>query len=68
MALSAGGMLITSTRGLGYLIPTSLPELRHLCPDWRVSAYGTVVVMRLGRIARIREWWSTRATAQAIGG
>ena len=45
-SLSPDGMLVTNARGLGYLVPTSADELKKLCPDWRISTRGNVVVMR----------------------
>ena len=47
-SLTRKGMLLTSRRGLDYLVPTSIAELKTLCPDWRVRAHGNVVVMRQG--------------------
>ncbi|MEO8576079.1 MAG: hypothetical protein ABI556_05235 [Gemmatimonadales bacterium] len=52
-SLSPSGMLLTSRRGLDYLVPTSIAELRTLCPRWRISAAGNVVVMRPGYGSRL---------------
>jgi hypothetical protein len=71
-ALTPGGVLLTSKRGLAYLVPTSLDELRTLCPDWAVSAKGNVVVMRPGLQFRLRSWLRNRTqrkrdrTAQSL--
>jgi len=54
-SLTPGGMLLTSRRGLDYLVPTSLDELRTLCPRWRVRSHGNVVVMRPGYVYRLRK-------------
>lgn len=54
--LSPSGMLLTSRRGLDYLVPTSLSELRTLCPQWRVRTHGKVVVMRPGYMHRFRQF------------
>jgi hypothetical protein len=55
VSLSRSGMLLTSRRGLEYLVPTSLADLRTLCPRWRVRAHGNVVVMRPGYAYRFRQ-------------
>ena len=54
-SLSPGRMLVTSRRGLDYLVPTSLDQLRTLCPRWRVRSHGNVVVMRPGYTYRFRQ-------------
>ncbi len=56
-ALTPRGALYTSKRGLAYLVPTSLAQLRELCPAWRITAHGNVVVMRPSPITRIRRRW-----------
>ncbi len=60
-SLKPGGMLLTSTRGLDYLIPTSLDSLRRLCPEWSVRTRGTLVIMRPSRLVRLGQWWRSRA-------
>ena len=44
--LSPAGVLVTSRRGLDYLRPTSIAELRSLCHRWSIRCYGNVVIMR----------------------
>jgi hypothetical protein len=58
-SLAAGGMLLTSQRGLAYLIPTTIKELRALCPEWSVSTDGNVVIMRPSLTRRIRSFIRT---------
>jgi len=53
-SLTRSGMLLTNRRGLDYLVPTSLAELRTLCPRWKVRAHANVVVMRPGYIYRLQ--------------
>lgn len=60
-ALAPGGIVLTSKRGLAYLVPTSTAELRALCPDWRVSANGNVVVMKPRLRFRFRSWLRGRS-------
>ena len=57
-SLTPSGMLLTSQRGLNYLVPTSLEELRTLCPHWRIRAQGSVVVMRPGYAYRVGRMFS----------
>jgi hypothetical protein len=45
-SLTSGGQLITSRRGLDYLVPTSIQELKNMCPDWSVRASGNTVLLR----------------------
>lgn len=45
-SLSRGGALLTSRHGMDYLVPTSIGDLRRLCPEWRARTQGSVVVMR----------------------
>jgi hypothetical protein len=55
-SLTPDGRLITSRRGLDYLVPTSLPELGRLCPGWRTRTSDNVVILSPrgpGLIARI---------------
>ena len=58
--LSSRGCLVTSRRGLAYLVPTSLSELAVLCPAWRIRAYGNVVVMKPGIVEQLRRWWDRK--------
>jgi hypothetical protein len=44
--LSDRGALLTGKRGLAYLVPTSLQDLKQFCPDWSVRVDGNVVIMR----------------------
>jgi hypothetical protein len=53
-SLAPNGILLTSIRGLDYLVPTSLTDLRRLCPDWTVRHDQNVVVMRPGLAFRLR--------------
>ncbi len=59
-ALNSRGILVTSTRGLDYLIPTSIAELQRLCPEWKLKRRGNIVTMRprksLGLLERL--WWT----------
>lgn len=57
-ALTVQGMLLTSVRGLEYLVPTGLPTLAHICPKWAIQNYGNVVVMRRHFVDRLRKGWS----------
>jgi hypothetical protein len=52
--LTSDGILLTSVRGLNYLVPTSLRELQRLCPDWSIQHDDNVVVMHPGPAFRIR--------------
>jgi hypothetical protein len=60
LALTANGMLLTSRSGLDYLVPTSIDELRRLCPDWTISTHGNLVVMHPRLVLRFRKWWRAR--------
>lgn len=60
-ALMPQGVLLTSKHGLAYLVPTSLAELRALCPDWAVSSNGNVVIMRHRLRSRLLSWMRVRA-------
>ncbi len=44
--LRPDGVLVTSNLGLNYIRPTSIVQLRLLCPQWGIRCYGNVVVMR----------------------
>jgi hypothetical protein len=60
--LSPAGVLVTSRRGLDYLRPTSIAELRSLCHRWGVRSYGNVIVMRrqsrwsMSFVSLLRSW------------
>jgi hypothetical protein len=47
-SLQPGGVLLTNRRGLAYLRPTSIAELRSLCPEWRTHEKGNVVALYAG--------------------
>jgi hypothetical protein len=53
-SVAENGVLLTGQRGLAYLRPTTLVELRSLCSRWRVCLFGNVVVMSLKRNSWIR--------------
>jgi hypothetical protein len=46
-SLRRNGRLLTSTRGLDYLKPTTIRQLKKLCPKWRIRRSGNVVEMSL---------------------
>jgi len=55
-SLTPGGMLLTSLRGLDYLIPTPLRVLKSLCPDWTIQKEGNVVIMLPRFLVRLQKW------------
>jgi hypothetical protein len=59
--LSSNGVLLTSRRGLAYRKPTSLTELRQLCPQFHIKPLKNVILMlpiRLrGRYSFTRLLW-----------
>lgn len=52
--LAPRGALLTHKGGLAYLKPTTISELKTLCPAWSICRFGSVVVM--SRRRTIREW------------
>lgn len=67
-ALSFSGLLITSKCGLGYLVPTSTDDLKRLCPQWRIRAYGNVVTMRPRLKSRLGKVRAFRIMQRRAGG
>jgi len=59
-ALGPNGSLVTSRRGLEYLVPTSVESLKVLASSWTVRSEGNVVIMRPRATIRVRKWWNTR--------
>jgi len=55
-ALAPAGRLVTSMRGLEYLVPTTIAALSGLCPEWSLRTRGNVVVMQRRRQATWRRW------------
>jgi hypothetical protein len=53
-SLSANGVLVTSRRGLHYLQPTSIDELKKLCPEWTVKQKGNIVALYPGHDLKTR--------------
>ena len=58
--LAPGGVLLTSKRGLEYLVPTTVKELAALCPAWTIRSHGPVVVMKPSLRTRLAWWWRAR--------
>ena len=58
--LAPGGFLLTSKRGLEYLVPTTVKELAALCPAWTIRSHGPVVVMKPSLRTRLAWWWRAR--------
>jgi hypothetical protein len=67
-ALGPNGSLVTSRRGLEYLMPTSIDALKVLASSWSVRSEGNVVIMRPRVIIRVRKWWNTRNVRTAYAG
>lgn len=52
--LSPRGVIITSRRGLSYLKPTTVLQLRQMFEDWSIAEHNNVVIMKPGNSLRDR--------------
>ena len=66
-SLAVEGRLLTSTRGLDYLVSTPIHELRRLCPEFTIRKWGNVVSMRPGIRHRFAKWRIKRAAVASAG-